>query len=354
MIAAGLRPADGAVGPPPTSGYAPPMTTPTLRLAALSLALLFGTSPAGAAPDAAQITPEVDAALAAIGALRALHTEGLHLHGEGCGERTGVIGVPADGTPPIVCAVGGGPARCVVARRGKARSMRAAARLCPPGPSTAKPPAWLPAVAATADAAWFEPFEDETGLAITLKAKGFAEYAIALKTEAGWRGARPPLPSSGYLEPPLRTIDATPLVKAPARAVVLGSHEAGSQMGTHLTRLYVYGTAGERLDLLGHVPVGVLRWSLTPEQRRAAPKKAAHDLRARPHEEARLTWRMADGVLELKHATADQCRFLRARPDDELDDLSRRAQLQVCDAVGRWHIEGGQLERVEPRDRDAD
>lgn len=318
-------------------------------LPALLLPLALLPAASADAGDDPSFAGDAQALVERIGPLRMLRVYELSQAPDACEASRVIVGQPAAKVPPIACVAGEGPPRCVLLDRGWTAkdgiTEASIAALCAAEAPKTTAPDWLPAATTFLEGGRsMQPFDDGSGLLLS-DAIGLT-FRIAVRHADRWSGGPWAVPGEyGTYARGIRSVDASRLLGEPARAIIGVGYDGGSGFGTRFTDVDIYRIDGAALTRIGGVPVGRLAWAMSPEQRRAAPKAAAWDLRARPHDEVQAKWRIERGALIVSAPPAKPCRALRktAAADPDEAPYGVEVLLRVCDAAGRWQVRDGAL-----------
>lgn len=261
-----------------------------------------------------------------------------------------IVSALSDSGEDVTCAVGGGAARCV--NFVDHATEQAEQAVCGDAAEQVDVPARVRTAVAAAQPGWrVTPIPAPDGFR-ALSVRTGDEYYLMVRRGTVWTAS--PLPvarTDGHEVGPERLLDSRALTDAPSFALVASSYKGGAQQGELTTRLLVLS---DELAERAVRDIGLLVWTLDPEEKGAMPAEAS-SFRGRPHLEVLLEPSITgDGALRLDlirehRPEPDRLRFERApckpRGDGDLLGLAcpvHRLELIEKDA-GFWRFDGAAL-----------
>lgn len=261
-----------------------------------------------------------------------------------------VVSALSDSGEDVSCLMGAGVVRCVNFVDHETELAEQA--LCGSTAEEVDVPARVRAAAAAAQASWrIAPIPAPEGhRALSLRAGD--DYFIMVRRGSEWIAS--PLPvarTDGHEVGPERLLDSRALTDGPSFALVASSYRGGSQKGELTTRLLVLS---DGLAERAVRDIGLLVWTIDPEERAAMPAGAS-SFRGRPHLEVLLEPSITgDGALRLDlirehRPEPDRRRFERApcTPGGDGDLLGLACPVRRLDLVekdaGFWRFDGTAL-----------
>ena len=261
-----------------------------------------------------------------------------------------VVSALSDSGEDVTCLVGDGAARCV--NFVDHETALAEQALCGDGADEVDVPVRLRTAAAAAQPGWrVAPIPAPAGFR-ALSVQTGDEYFLMVRRGSVWMASRLPVArTDGHAVGPERLLDGRALTDAPSFALVASSYRGGSQQGELTTRLLILS---DDLAERAARDIGLLVWTVDPEEKSAAPEGAS-SFRSRPHLEVLLEPSITgDGALRLDlirehRPEPDRSRFERApcTPGGDGDLLKLACPVHRLDLVERdagfWRFDGTAL-----------